>query len=348
MTPRFSICIPVRNEAHFMGRAIQSALDQTDADFELIIGDNASDDGLDAVVASFDDPRLIHHRFDELVPVNESWNRTIDLCRCEWIVPMSADDVMRPNCLASLRAAIDANADHAPALLSGAVLRVDPDGRRDDIGTGEQPVGAEIAYRPIAPGLHDARSWLMSNAAPGLSPWMIGSVAFRRDLISASGFYRPDMELCADWELVMRMAAYGPVVWVDEILLDYTVRSGSATSGFVLRDLERNQPTTMNERSWMAILQLHRERRTLEPDELAVIHASIARQLLQRALWHRTNPAGKGRLSALRDIWRAGRYSPASLKSPVQMGVLVGALIAPRWVLDKGREIGHRRGVILV
>ena len=40
--------------------------------------------------------------------------------------------------------------------------------------------------------LHDGRSWLMSNSAPGLSPWMIGSVAFRRDLISASGFYRPD------------------------------------------------------------------------------------------------------------------------------------------------------------
>ena len=53
-------------------------------------------------------------------------------------------------------------------------------------------------------------------------------------------------------------------------------------------------------------------------------------------------------VASVRDIWRAARYSPASLKSPVRMGVLLGSLVAPRWVLEKSREIGHRRGVILV
>ena len=153
------------------------------------------------------------------------------------------------------------------------------------------------------------------------------------------------MELCADLEVVLRMSAYGPVVWIDEPLLDYTVRGDSATSTFVVRDLERNRPTTMGERAWLAALTLHEDRRPVGDDEVAAIHDAIARQLLQRALWHRTNPAGKGRGASLRDFYRAARYSPHTLTSPGRVAVLLGTILAPKWVIEKSRRIGHRKGV---
>ena len=347
MHPKFSICIPIRNEAKWLGGAIDSVLAQTDGDFELIIGDNASDDGIEEVVAGYDDPRLVHHRFENLVPVNESFNRTVALARGEWVITLSADDRMRPRCTEVLAGAIGTYADDHPSMVCGMVRRVDPEGRPDDLGTGDLDPDRPVPYRHFTPGLNDARSWLMANAAPGLSPWMFGSVALRRQYLAESGFYRIDMELCADFELAMRLAVYGPVVWIPEELLDYTVRGASATSGYVTRDLERNRPTTMNERCWQAVLTLHEERREVDAEERAAIHAAIARQLLQRALWHRTNPSGKGRLASLRDAARAARYSPSTLASPVRLGVLVGSLLAPKVVLDKSREIGHRRGVIL-
>ena len=345
MPPRFSICIPVRNERLWLERTVDSVLAQTDGDFELVLGDNASDDGTAEVIARFDDPRIVRHHFDELVPVNQNFNRTVDLCRSDWIVPMSADDVMRPGCIAALRSAIDAYAADAPSMVCGSVTRVDLEGRPDDLGIGDEGTAGTIRYRPIGPGLHDASSWLKANAAPGLSPWMIGSIAFRRDLIEATGYFRPDMELCADLEVVLRMSAYGPVVWIDEPLLDYTVRGDSATSTFVVRDLERNRPTTMGERAWLAALTLHEDRRPVGDDEVAAIHDAIARQLLQRALWHRTNPAGKGRGASLRDFYRAARYSPHTLTSPGRVAVLLGTILAPKWVIEKSRRIGHRKGV---
>jgi glycosyltransferase involved in cell wall biosynthesis len=346
--PKFSICIPIRNESEWLGNAIESVLAQTYGDFELVIGDNASDDGIDKVVAEFDDPRIVHNRFDELVLVNESWNRTVALCRSAWVVPMSADDRMRPHCLERMVEMLDAHAGAEPVMLCGSVSRVDPQGRPDDIGMdGERPV-RPIPYRSIRPGLHDARSWLLANAAPGLSPWMVGGVAFRRTTLDQSGFFRADMELCADLELMMRLPVYGPVVWTDEALLEYTVRGGSTTQGYVRRDLERNRPTTMNERAWLAVLTLHEDRREIGDDELAVIKTGIARQLLQRALWQRTFDAGQGRGAALRDVVRAARYSSAALASPVQIGVAIGAILAPRWALRKVTDLGHRYGIILV
>lgn len=348
MPPKFSICIPIRNEAKWLGGAIESILSQTCGDFELIIGDNASDDGIAEVIAGFDDPRVVHHRFDECVLVNESWNRTVDLCRSEWVLPMSADDRMRPFCLERLTEQIEQYRADEPVMICGAVRRVDPEGRPDDIGMKGGGRRRPIPYRSIRPGLHDAHSWVLANAGPGLSPWMLGGVAFRRTTLSQSGFYRADMELCADLELGVRLSIYGPVVWTEEVLLDYTVRGGSATQGYVLRDLERNRPTTMNERAWLAVLTLHEERRDVGEDEIAAIKAGIARQLLQRALWQRTFDVGQGRMAAIRDIARAARYSPSSFLSPVQIGVVLGTILAPRWLLEKSKEIGHGYGIILV
>ena len=41
---KFSICIPNYNYEKYLGRTIQSVLDQTDADFEIVVSDNASTD----------------------------------------------------------------------------------------------------------------------------------------------------------------------------------------------------------------------------------------------------------------------------------------------------------------
>ena len=39
---KFSICIPNYNYGRYLGRTIQSVLDQQGADFELLVSDNAS------------------------------------------------------------------------------------------------------------------------------------------------------------------------------------------------------------------------------------------------------------------------------------------------------------------
>ncbi len=56
--PFFSIVIPTYNRAHLIGKSIESVLNQTFSDFELIIVDDGSTDNTCEVVAGYNDSRI--------------------------------------------------------------------------------------------------------------------------------------------------------------------------------------------------------------------------------------------------------------------------------------------------
>jgi len=60
--PTFSIVIPTFNRAELLPRAIQSVLNQTFADFELIVVDDGSTDDTELAVQALADPRLCYFR----------------------------------------------------------------------------------------------------------------------------------------------------------------------------------------------------------------------------------------------------------------------------------------------
>jgi glycosyltransferase involved in cell wall biosynthesis len=60
MTPFFSIIIPTYNRANFLPNAIQSVINQTFQDWELIIIDDGSIDNTKEVVFEFNDSRIIY------------------------------------------------------------------------------------------------------------------------------------------------------------------------------------------------------------------------------------------------------------------------------------------------
>ncbi len=64
MEPKVSVILTSFNHEKFIGEAIQSVLNQSFKDFELIIVDDCSSDGSWEVISSFDDPRIIKVRND--------------------------------------------------------------------------------------------------------------------------------------------------------------------------------------------------------------------------------------------------------------------------------------------
>ena len=91
-----SVVIPAYNQAEFLREAIQSVLDQTYANFEIIVVDDASPDHTSEVVMQFDDPRvnLVAHVENRGLPASR--NTGIRAARGELIALLDADDYFHP------------------------------------------------------------------------------------------------------------------------------------------------------------------------------------------------------------------------------------------------------------
>lgn len=141
--PRLSICMPVRNGAAQIERAIASALGQSFRDFELLVSENGSTDDTAAVVerAIAGDPRARLIRQTEPLDVMRNFGAALAEARGNYVVFLAHDDWWEGEFLAPLMALADA--DPTLELLAPRACRVDPDGRRElrpafprDLGTG--------------------------------------------------------------------------------------------------------------------------------------------------------------------------------------------------------------------
>jgi glycosyltransferase involved in cell wall biosynthesis len=106
---KVSLGLPVYNGERFVGQAIQSVLNQTYTDFELIISDNASTDGTAEICEAFarKDPRIRYIRQEINVGAKANFNRVFEYSRGEYFKWVAADDVCGPRYLELTVAALD-------------------------------------------------------------------------------------------------------------------------------------------------------------------------------------------------------------------------------------------------
>lgn len=98
-TVKFSICIPNYNYAHYIGETIQSVLDQTYSNFEIIVADNASTDKSVEVVRSFGDDRIIVRENAYNVGFAPNLDKATEGASGDYMILLSSDDTMKPNAL---------------------------------------------------------------------------------------------------------------------------------------------------------------------------------------------------------------------------------------------------------
>lgn len=342
MTARFSVFIPVWNDARWLPGAIESLLAQTHRDWELIIGDNASTEDIEGIVAGYADDRIRYHRWPNHVDYAGNANRTIGLCRFEWLQYLSADDRLLPTCLQRMAELVE------EARAAGRCLSMVLTGcRRID----EQRRPAEQRYfgtwriNELRAGILEPAEWLRSVASPGAPPWNIGSLAISAETYQMmAGFYREEIGLTVDLEMATRAAAYGPVGFVAEPLLEFTVRGDSMTNTFSSRVFDRRSTLPPVAAALVSALAVHEHRGTVGPRERRLVMAQVADQLIGRALMHRYVEGGRGRAGAARDLVRATYHDPRWLVSGRQLARAAAAVVAPAVVLAGLKQRFMARG----
>lgn len=113
--PLFSIIIPSRDRAEMVRLAVQSVLNQTVQDFEIVIGDNCSSDHTFQVVEDFKDSRIRYYKHNTALPMNENYEFVFGQARGEWIIFLNSRYVMLDRTLEILQDTIET---HNPKLIN--------------------------------------------------------------------------------------------------------------------------------------------------------------------------------------------------------------------------------------
>ena len=91
-----SIIMPSWNTERFIAETIQSVIDQTYTNWELLIVDDCSTDNTDEVVASFKDDRIKYFHNEKNSGAALTRNRAMREARGEWIAFLDSDDLWMP------------------------------------------------------------------------------------------------------------------------------------------------------------------------------------------------------------------------------------------------------------
>lgn len=94
--PLISVAMPCYNNAPYVAEAIESMLNQTFTDFELIILDDCSSDNSAEVIKSFTDKRIVYHRNEQNTGLANNLNIGLQMARGKLIARMDSDDISLP------------------------------------------------------------------------------------------------------------------------------------------------------------------------------------------------------------------------------------------------------------
>jgi glycosyltransferase involved in cell wall biosynthesis len=125
--PTFTVVIPTFNYAAYLGRAVDSVLNQHDVPSpDVVVVDDGSTDDTPHVAAKYGERIRYVRQANQGVSVAR--NRGLDEARSEWIVFLDADDRLLPTALRDFRGSIDRHP--AARLHFGHYYSVGVDGRR--------------------------------------------------------------------------------------------------------------------------------------------------------------------------------------------------------------------------
>ncbi len=110
---RVSIGLPVYNGEKYLERTLRSILNQTFSDFELIICDNASTDGTQAICKRYaeSDNRIRYVINEENIGAARNYDKTFHLSSSEYFKWAAADDILLPTYFEECVVLLDASPD---------------------------------------------------------------------------------------------------------------------------------------------------------------------------------------------------------------------------------------------
>lgn len=197
MDPLVTIAITSYNYGHHIADAIRSALSQTYRNVEVLVLDNASTDNSLAVIRTFSDDRLRVIERPQNIGIQRNHNDAIREARGEYIVFLSADDMLAPTLVAEM---ISFRRLHPQVdIVYASAIIMDPAGIFQYYFDHPSFDGAD-SYE----GRHEFGSLLTRDSCMYLP-----TILFPRAIFDELGLLDEELEIVLDYEYGIRMASAG-------------------------------------------------------------------------------------------------------------------------------------------
>ncbi len=219
--PLVSVIMPTYNYARFIGEAIDSVLNQTYKNLELIIIDNYSKDNTEKIVASYKDDRIKYLKFKNYGVIAASRNYGIKHSRGEYIAFLDSDDMWLPEKLEKQIKIFQVSNEVAM------------------LYTRLKTIEEGIISNKIFPENGKYKSGNMFKSIYLRNLIACSSVMVKRNILDQVGLFNTDPNLIAieDADLWLRIALkkYNIKCTDDLPLLIYRIHSQSVSQGFTQR-----------------------------------------------------------------------------------------------------------------
>ena len=203
---RVTVAINVYNGMPYLPSALESILNQTFRDFEVLVVNDGSTDGSRNYLESVDDPRL--RIIDQPNRgASAASNTAIANCNTEFLARMDSDDIAMPDRIESQLRFLDSNPE--VGLVGAQTANM---GTRTVSRSIKLPCGHEEIWKGLNSGFH-------SMAHPTLM--------MRTELIKKAGGYWKHRLADDDIDMMLRMGEITRLGNIDKVLLHYRLRQDS-------------------------------------------------------------------------------------------------------------------------
>ncbi|NJL68030.1 MAG: glycosyltransferase [Richelia sp. CSU_2_1] len=206
--PLVSAVIPAYNCAPYIGQAVDSVLNQTYANCEIVVVDDGSKDDTKLVLEKYGD--RVRYIYQQNQGVSVARNRGIELARGEFVAFLDADDFFFFDKIAA-QIAVFAAQPNLGIVHSGWRL----------VNSKGEPIRDVKPWENI-PKL-DLEMWLRWK------PVLPSAMVFRRSWLQQAGGFDPRFPPAEDTDLALRLALMGcETAWLKQVTVGYRQHEQSA------------------------------------------------------------------------------------------------------------------------
>ena len=219
--PLISIIIPSYNRANLLIRSINSALNQTYKNFELIVVDDGSTDNTKKLLEPYINAKKIKYFYQKNRGPSSAKNMGMKSAKGDYLAFLDSDDEWLPKKLEKQLELFERSTNPNLGFVGCNSLIINEKNNKKQIYKTPRKKNAFYAL-------------LVNNFI-----WSCSSIMIKGSIIDQIGFFDENLSIGEDWDMWIRITQKYDFDFVDEPLFKYYVHNANITNAITIRKKEK-------------------------------------------------------------------------------------------------------------